>query len=283
LLFHAPALERSYRTVAGACRQLPGVHTLFRETTDRLIRRLIAARREIRRVEIGPVTASLDVSHFTAASRHFAGVPYEPGVTDVLLTTLQPGHVFVDIGANIGYFSVIAGMLVGETGRVVAFEPNADARARLERHVELNGLDRRTVISSVALGERDEENVDFFLSCCVGNDGCSSLIASPALLEAGTLRRDVKVAVPVRTFDTVATTLAISRVDVMKIDVEGAELGVLTGMVRTLATAPPRRIVCETPWNSEAHCLLTGRGYRVRIVDEVSGGTPNLLFEFGDS
>ena len=72
LLFRAPSLERPYRSVAGAFRRVPGVHTFFRETTDRLIRRLVAARREIRPVSVGSVTALLDVSHFTAAGRHFA-------------------------------------------------------------------------------------------------------------------------------------------------------------------------------------------------------------------
>ena len=281
LLFRAPSLERPYRSVAGAFRRVPGVHTFFRETTDRLIRRLVAARREIRPVTVGSVTALLDVSHFTAAGRHFAGVPYEPGVTSVLLETLRPGDVFVDIGANTGYFSVIAGLLVGTAGRVFAFEPNGDARARLERHLEMNGLTARTFVSQAALGARDEEGVDFYLSCSAANDGCSSLIADQALLERGTLRADVKIAVPVRTFDTIASVLPITRVDLVKIDVEGAELGVLAGMTRTLSEAPPGRIVCETPWGSDAYRALIARGYRARIVDEVIGGTPNLLFERG--
>ena len=279
LLFHGPALERPYRSVAGACRRVPGVRTLFRETTDRLIRRLVAAGREVRPVRVGGVMARLDVSHFTAAGRHFAGVPYEPGVTAVVLQTLKPGGIFVDVGANTGYFSVIAGVLVGATGCVVAFEPNSSARARLERHLDLNGIASRVILSGVALADRDEEDVDFYLSCCAVNDGLSTLVPAAALLERGTLRTDTKVAVRVRTFDTMAASLAIPRVDLMKIDVEGTEAAVLAGMTATFATAPPRRIICETPWGSEAHHLLIDRGYRARIVDEVSGGTPNLLFE----
>ena len=191
--------------------------------------------------------------------------------------------MFVDVGANIGYFSVIAGLLVGPGGRVFSFEPNGAARARLQRHLELNALTDRVVVSDAALGARDEEAVDFYLSCSVGNDGCSSLIPAPTLLASGTLRTDVRIAVPLRTFDSVAARSAIPRVDLVKIDVEGAEHGVLSGMARMLSTAPPRRIVCETPWGSDAHRLLVDRGYRVSVADEVIGGTPNLLFEWGAS
>lgn len=279
VLFRAPALERPYRGLAGTCRRVPGVHTFFRETTDRLIRRLVLAGHEVRPVRIGALTLRLDVSHFTAAGRHFAGVPYEPGVTDVLLAALAPGSVFVDVGANTGYFSVIAGMLVGAAGRVVAFEPHAHARERLQRQLQRNGVTPQTVVSSVALADRDEENVDFYVSCSAVNDGLSSLRPAAALVERGMLRTDVKIPVAVRTFDAVAAELAIPRVDVMKIDVEGAELAVLAGMKRTLMDAPPRRIVCETRWDGAAHRLLITRGYRARIVDEVRGGTPNLLFE----
>jgi FkbM family methyltransferase len=279
VLFRAPALERPYRSVAGACRRLPGVHTFFRETTDRLIRRLVIAGQEVRPVRIGALTVLLDVSHFTVAGRHFAGVPYEPGVTDVLLDTLKPGSVFVDVGANTGYFSVIAAMLVGPAGRVVSFEPSAHARERLQRQLQRNGVTPQTVVSSVALGDRDQENVDFYLSCSAANDGLSSLVPAAALVECGMLRTHVKTPVAVRTFDAVAAELAIPRVDLIKIDVEGAEQAVLAGMTRTLMDAPPRRIVCETTWESDAHRLLITRGYRARIVDEVRGGTPNLLFE----
>ena len=65
---------------------------------------------------------------------------YEFAVTQLLRSFLEPGDVFVDVGANVGYYSVIAGGAVGKEGHVFAFEPNPRVRARLERNVALNQL-----------------------------------------------------------------------------------------------------------------------------------------------
>jgi len=69
-----------------------------------------------------------------------AGQVYEPDVSALLLRTLRPGDTFVDIGANIGFFSVLAGKLVGPDGHIAAFEADADNHRDLVRHLELNDL-----------------------------------------------------------------------------------------------------------------------------------------------
>ncbi|HET7218237.1 MAG TPA: hypothetical protein VFJ02_09315, partial [Vicinamibacterales bacterium] len=119
-LYHAPALETPYAHAAHAARAMPALHTLFRETTDRLTVRLVRARKQCRRVTIGPVAPLFDVSSFTVKGQYFARVPYEPGATSAVLSLLEPGDVFVDIGANAGYFTVIAGLRVGPSGRVLS-------------------------------------------------------------------------------------------------------------------------------------------------------------------
>ncbi len=65
----------------------------------------------------------------------------------------------------------------------------------------------------------------------------------------------------------------------MKIDVEGAEARVLSGMAAHSTSLRPKRIICETPLESEAVRFLRDRGYRVSTLDEIPGGIPNLLFE----
>src|SRR4051812_38970298 len=65
---------------------------------------------------------------------------YEPSLTEVVRRYLRPGGVFVDVGANEGYFSAIAARLVGPTGRVVAVEPQARLRPVLEENFRLNGV-----------------------------------------------------------------------------------------------------------------------------------------------
>jgi hypothetical protein len=85
--------------------------------------------------------------------------------------------------------------------------------------------------------------------------------------------------VSVRRFDTWAQSVRPARIDVMKIDVEGAEAQVLAGMSAMFDTLRPARIICETPLASDAVRLLRDRGYRVSTLDAMPGGIPNLLFE----
>jgi FkbM family methyltransferase len=278
-LYHAPALEAPYARAAHASRRVPGLHTLFRETTGRLTSRLVRGRRQCRRVRIGPVTALFDVSSFTVNGQYFARVPYEPGATAAVLRLLEPGGVFVDAGANAGYFTVLAGLRVGPHGRVLAFEPNPAARSRLGHHVELNGIGDRVQISGVALADRNQDDVPFFLSCWPDNDGISSLTPSAATLARGGLRPDSTIAVSVRTFDGVFERAGQPPIDLMKIDVEGAEGQLLAGMAGVLARCRPRRIICETTPEGDAASFLRDHGYRSSIIDEIPGGIPNLLFE----
>ena len=277
-LFHAPVLERPYAHAAFACRRVPGLHTLFRETTDRLARRLVESGRQFRRVRIGDISALLDVSDFTVRGTYFSRVPYERGATELVMSVLESGGVFVDIGANSGYFTVLAALRMGERGRVFAFEPNPVVRQRLQQHVSINRVARRVVISDVAIAGRDENYVDFFLSCWDENSGISSLTPLPATVAKGGLSPAVRIQVPVRTFDTWASTTGLNRADLIKIDVEGAESDVLSGMRQTLDRLRPPRIICETVPGSDAGRLLIGRGYRVSMLDEIPGGIPNLLF-----
>jgi FkbM family methyltransferase len=278
VLFHAPSLERVYGLVAYACRGVPGAHALCRETTDRLARRLTHAGREHRRIEIGGVEMIFDVTDFAARGGYFSRLPYEPGATDVVLTNLPRGGVFVDVGANAGYFSVLAALRAGPAGRVFAFEPQPDTRARLLRHVDVNGVGDRVIVSRSALGRGDRATASLFTSCMPGNSGLSSIAPSAQALASGALRPDVQTQVPLQTFDRWAADAAVRQIDIVKIDVEGAELDVLEGMAETFAARPPRYVICETAVDGAARRRLEAWGYRSSVIDPVPGGVPNLLF-----
>ena len=86
-----------------------------------------------RDVVLGGVPLRLDVGEWTTTGYYFANVPYEPATVRYLASHLAAGDVFVDVGANSGYFTMIAAGLVGSSGRVVAFEPNPEVRGRLSR------------------------------------------------------------------------------------------------------------------------------------------------------
>ena len=209
--------------------------------------------------------AGFDVSSFTVKGRYFAGVTYEPGATDAVLT-LGDGDVFVDIGANSGYFTVLAALRVGARGRVFAFEPNPAVRRQLERHVELNAIADRVTVSDLALSDEDRDDVRLFVSCWPENDGIASLTPAAETLARGGLRADASIPVRVRRFDSWAQSVQLPRIDLMKIDVEGAEAKVLAGMSSTLARLRPARIICETPLESDAVRMLRDRGYRASIA-----------------
>jgi FkbM family methyltransferase len=283
-LYHAPLLEAPYAHVAHAARAVPGLHTLFREATDRLTVRLVRGQRHRRRVRIGSVAPVFDVSSFTVKGQYFSRVPYEPGATAAVLSVLNPGGIFIDIGANTGYFTILAALRVGAQGRVVAFEPNPVVARQLKEQVDQNAVGDRVTVGGVAIADRDEDGVRFYVSCLPENDGISSLTPEAETLQRGGLRPDSTIPVNVRTFDTwlssaEAGALKSSTIDLMKIDVEGAEARVLRGMSGLLTNRPPSRIICETRRDSEACTLLLERGYRLSLLDEIPGGIPNLLFE----
>ena len=84
---------------------------------------------------------------------------WEPYETALLMSLLRPGQVFVDVGANIGYFSLIAARLVGDGGAVYAFEPDPLNFRLLQASVASNGLTRRVHAVSAALAAKEGEGL----------------------------------------------------------------------------------------------------------------------------
>ena len=141
---------------------------------------------------------------------------YEPGVSDCLRRLLQPGMVFCDVGANFGVFVLLGSRLVGPSGRVFAFEPVPSNRDVLERNIARNGA-RNVVISGDAVSDRNG-TIRIFLSHYAGCHSTSSepLNYAGEFLDVGVVRLD--------------EVEMIEKIDVLKIDVEGAELEVLSGL-----------------------------------------------------
>lgn len=134
---------------------------------------------------------------------------------------IRDGDVVLDIGANLGAYTLVFAHWVGVGGRVYSFEPAPDARRGLEQHVALNGLDARVVVRPEAVS-RTTGTARFLAS---GTSGSNRLLAG----DSGGARD-----VPTTTVDEVCVSLAL-RPRLIKIDVEGAELDVLRGARRTIA------------------------------------------------
>lgn len=181
----------------------------------------------------GGFAISCDLRDPVQACVFYRGV-YEPEVVRCLARALRPGDVFVDVGANIGYFTSIAARQVGVSGRVLAFEPAADIAERLREDVRAAGQEAAHVeVHEVALGDsaRDGRLVDV---AGPNRAGERSLGTHPDDVEG----MEVKVV----TFDSL---LEGGCFDVAKVDVEGAELQVLQGMVKAIRRSHPRLLLVE--------------------------------------
>jgi FkbM family methyltransferase len=146
-----------------------------------------------------------------------------------LANELRLGGVFYDIGSNAGQFVVLFAKLVGQRGEVIGFEPHPSNYERLAKNIALNQLSNVRVFS-IALGDQDGET-DIF-----GARGIATLVPSAATRHGYKPSSKAKVA---RGDDLrVAEGLPVPKA--IKIDVEGAEFGVLSGLKETLSST-----ICE--------------------------------------
>jgi FkbM family methyltransferase len=144
-------------------------------------------------------------------------------VTAAFARLLSPGDVFVDVGANVGYYTKLASRLVGPTGHVYALEPASDSLERLRRNLELDVVSNVTTLN-VAAGA-DEKQVTLF-GPASGHDGTSSFLE----LQHITSEPSVTTEVPVRPLHSLLEPAEFDRVKLVKIDVEGYEVEVLQGL-----------------------------------------------------
>jgi len=153
-----------------------------------------------------------------------------------LIQALPVDGVFVDVGANVGNFSVLASRAVGAAGLVAAFEPNPETYARLIHHIALNRAGAVVPFhSAVGATPGTAEMV------CTENSGLSHLRNGSADTGVETTQRVAVVALD----DCLPALLAGREIELMKIDVEGAELGVLEGADRLLRAGKIKRLHVE--------------------------------------
>jgi FkbM family methyltransferase len=166
----------------------------------------------------------LDRSDWSQRSTFFLGRYYELGVLRTLDLLLRPGDHFVDIGANIGMITLHARHLVGAAGRVDSFEPNPECAAAVREHVAMNKL------------------LNVFLHQCGLSDSSGTLTLNLADAHTGTATF-ANVGGPVlRTVDVdvrVGDDMISTAPRLIKIDVEGYEMHVLKGLVKTLERSKP--------------------------------------------
>lgn len=164
---------------------------------------------------------------------------WEPYETALLLQLLQPGSIFVDVGANIGYFSVLAANVVGEHGRVFAFEPDPANFGLLEASCRLNGL---------------EERVDAVQGGLSASAGSGRLYLSEDNLgdHQVYVGADTRESLPIELFNgSDFLRERLQRLDLLKVDTQGSEYEVIAGLAPLLRELPsaPQIIIELTPFS----------------------------------
>jgi FkbM family methyltransferase len=172
---------------------------------------------------------------------------YERGFVRMLKSFLKPGMVFLDLGANIGYFSAIAAALVGTAGQVFAFEPSPRCFPHLERN--LRDFEQAAVYNCAASDTNGPR--PFYLH--PAENGWGSLFADRDLTE--------HIHVETIRLDDWAQKVTIQRLDFLKIDTEGGEYGALLGAQALLRRFRPVVVaeinsVCLARHQHTAHDVL---------------------------
>jgi FkbM family methyltransferase len=185
------------------------------------------------RREVGTVAGQMLVDSQTLIGRVLAvSGEWEPHLTRALHGRLSPGDVCVDVGAHIGYYTLLASREVGPTGRVYAIEPSSRVFGLLSANLELNAAANVTALN-VAAGEQEGKAV---LYEAPGPSPLTSSLCSRMLDAPHGARAEEFVAteVPLVAVDDVVPADLFPRVRVVKVDVEGYEVEVLRGIENLL-------------------------------------------------
>ncbi len=203
--------------------------------------------------------AHCDINQYIYRELCVYGV-WEPDVVWIYNHILQPGDTVIDIGACFGFHALRAAKLVGDGGRVIAFEPQPDIHANLLENVRINQFTNieadccafNATGESVALHRFSDRDVGTTSISKMNHEEFETIHCLAFTLDGFIADRD------------------LTRIDLIKLDVEGAELGVLQGATQLLSSARPPMWVLEINEETAHNCgyhprdllkLLTTKGY----------------------
>ena len=187
---------------------------------------------------------------------------YEPEKTRCIVGTTEEGMAILDIGAHVGYFSLIMSRRAGPRGEIHAFEPRKLNRRFLKTHLRLNGADNVRVYS-----------------LCLGHKVGPVKFETRTGTGTGHLSNSGNVTVRMTTIDTLVQSGTVPVPDLIKIDIEGAEIQALEGGYDTIRKALPTMILAVHGDELERQCrtLLEPLGYHFKDLGQTTGDREFLL------
>jgi FkbM family methyltransferase len=273
-----PRLESPCIALGKAFQSIPLLCKIYPRIVEKLRTIWSTSPRRFRKVRIEGLEFLFDVTDFTACGLFFYGKPFEHPTTSRLTKLLHPGATILDVGANKGYFTILSALVVGSRGRVYAFEPNPIILDGLREHIQYNALNDRVHVDSSALSSSSFENAKLYLSSDPFNSGLASLTPFTTSINNQLLSHNNMVLVSTTTLDGwLAQQGDLGSIDVIKVDVEGAEELVLDGAQRTLQESPPKHWIIETSLDSPIVGRLEAHGYHSEVLEQ-AGELANILF-----
>ncbi|MDK2460227.1 FkbM family methyltransferase [Aphanizomenon sp. PH219] len=193
---------------------------------------LICPRVGEKEIDLCGYKITLDLSDYIQRSVYLN--VFEPYESNLIKNYLKPGMTFIDVGANIGYFTLMGATLVGREGNVIAFEPSPYAYSRLENTVNKNN------ISQVSLVQAGLSNSKSTMQLYIPDEKWGN--HSPTIIKND---GGQPIDIPVFTLDEYLKINNIMYVDLMKIDVEGFEPNVIQGAREAIESKKIHSILLE--------------------------------------
>lgn len=222
----------------------------------------------------------MEISSLTQVERLYA-CRKEPETIDWIERNILPGDIFYDIGANVGAYSFIADVVACGAARIYAFEPGFTTYAALVKNALVNHAFGRVTPLPVALSDRTVLKVLHYSSTTPG--AASHVLSNQHTRNETTVSSESQV-VLAYALDDFVQQFDLPQPNLIKLDVDGAELSVLSGASNTLRFPSLRSILVEVCENHETASVLTqllgqyGFILDSRHVHPGSGGIANWIF-----